>query len=171
MRISCLHNFSGCFQLESLLDCSYNACMSFYAAFETAFGVCGILWDKQKIQCIKLPESTRAKLLDGLLRLSPQATPLDLPEWILPHVEEMRRYLLGQKYDFAKIPLDVSQVPAFHQEVYRAARRIPHGETTTYGELARQAGSPKAARAVGQALAKKSFPLGGSLPPCPRCRK
>ncbi|MCL4403883.1 MGMT family protein [Patescibacteria group bacterium] len=38
---------------------------------------------------------------------------------------------------------------AFRGEVYKAARRIPKGKVTTYGELARLAGRPGAARAVG----------------------
>lgn len=39
----------------------------------------------------------------------------------------------------------------FRQEVWKALREIPYGETKTYGEVARMIGNPKAARAVGQA--------------------
>lgn len=50
----------------------------------------------------------------------------------------------------AAIPLDV-QGTAFQQRVWDELRRIPHGETRSYGELAAALGNPKAGRAVGGA--------------------
>lgn len=50
----------------------------------------------------------------------------------------------------AAIPLDV-QGTAFQQRVWEELRRIPHGETRSYGELAAALGNPKASRAVGGA--------------------
>lgn len=50
----------------------------------------------------------------------------------------------------AAIPLDV-QGTAFQQRVWDELRRIPSGETRSYGELAAALGSPKASRAVGGA--------------------
>ena len=49
--------------------------------------------------------------------------------------------------------------------MYEVARTIPAGETWTYGVLAARAGSPGAARAVGQAMARNPFPL---IVPCHR---
>lgn len=40
----------------------------------------------------------------------------------------------------------------FTEEVYRIARRIPKGKVATYGQIARLAGNPRAARAVGSAM-------------------
>ena len=45
-------------------------------------------------------------------------------------------------------------LPRFDGAVYRAAMEIPYGETVSYGELAAMAGSPRAARAVGGAMAR-----------------
>jgi AraC family transcriptional regulator of adaptative response/methylated-DNA-[protein]-cysteine methyltransferase len=50
----------------------------------------------------------------------------------------------------AAIPLDVKGT-AFQQRVWDELRRIPHGETRSYGELAAMLGNPKASRAVGGA--------------------
>ena len=50
----------------------------------------------------------------------------------------------------AAIPLDVKGT-AFQQRVWEELRRIPHGETRSYGELAAALGNPKASRAVGGA--------------------
>ncbi len=42
--------------------------------------------------------------------------------------------------------------PAFTERVYAVVAAIPHGKTMTYAEVARRAGSPGAARAVGNIM-------------------
>jgi methylated-DNA-[protein]-cysteine S-methyltransferase len=59
----------------------------------------------------------------------------------------------------------LENVPPFHRKVYTALCKIPTGKTITYAELAKRAGSPGAARAVGQAMAKNPFPV---IIPCHR---
>jgi methylated-DNA-[protein]-cysteine S-methyltransferase len=54
---------------------------------------------------------------------------------------------------------------AFEQKVWRALRGIPYGETRSYSWIAERAESPKAARAVGQALKKNPLPI---ILPCHR---
>lgn len=39
--------------------------------------------------------------------------------------------------------------PGFKEKVYQLTRQIPKGKVATYGQLARLAGKPKAARAIG----------------------
>lgn len=51
-----------------------------------------------------------------------------------------------------EIPLDLVGTP-FQWKVWDALRKIPSGETRTYGEVARSIGKPKSARAVGRACA------------------
>jgi methylated-DNA-[protein]-cysteine S-methyltransferase len=53
----------------------------------------------------------------------------------------------------------------FQEEVLRATLAIPYGETRSYGEIAGLVGSPRAARAVGQAEARNPMPL---IIPCHR---
>ena len=48
---------------------------------------------------------------------------------------------------------------AFGKSVLELAREIPEGKVTTYKELARAVGNPKAARAVGSALNKNPHPI------------
>lgn len=48
----------------------------------------------------------------------------------------------------------------FNEKVYEVVRQIPEGKVATYGQLARLAGSPGAARAVGNALHKNPDPSG-----------
>jgi O-6-methylguanine DNA methyltransferase len=51
-------------------------------------------------------------------------------------------------------PVDMRGLSAFDRAVYEAVRGIPPGETITYGEVAALIGSPRAARAVGGAMAR-----------------
>ncbi|MBP5856887.1 methylated-DNA--[protein]-cysteine S-methyltransferase [Marivibrio halodurans] len=53
----------------------------------------------------------------------------------------------------------------FRQRVWRALATIPHGETRSYGWLARAIGDPKAVRAVGAANGANPLPI---LLPCHR---
>jgi methylated-DNA-[protein]-cysteine S-methyltransferase len=80
-------------------------------------------------------------------------------------VTNLQRYFAGERVDFASIALDLTGVAPFYREVYAAARRVGWGETATYGELARQAGAPGAARAVGQALSRNPIAV---IIPCHR---
>jgi O-6-methylguanine DNA methyltransferase len=50
--------------------------------------------------------------------------------------------------------VDLGGLPAFEASVYRVVRDIPPGETLTYGEVGALVGSPLAARAVGNAMAR-----------------
>jgi len=78
--------------------------------------------------------------------------------------EQLREYLAGRRTRF-DLPLDLRALPEFQRRVLLAALKIPHGQVTTYGELARRIGHPKAARAVGQALGHNPIPL---VIPCHR---
>ncbi len=53
----------------------------------------------------------------------------------------------------------------FEKKVYRAVLSIPLGEVRTYKWVAKKAGRPKAARAVGQVLKKNPYLL---IIPCHR---
>ena len=53
----------------------------------------------------------------------------------------------------------------FQRHVWDTLRRIPFGESTTYGELARRIGAPHAARAVGAANGRNPLPI---IVPCHR---
>ncbi|MBC8356246.1 MAG: MGMT family protein [Planctomycetes bacterium] len=67
--------------------------------------------------------------------------------------------------DFLDIPLFVMDMTPFQQAVIERCRRIPSGETLTYGGLAAATGHPGAARAVGRVMATNRFPL---IVPCHR---
>lgn len=63
---------------------------------------------------------------------------------------------------------DLSGLTPFGRKVSLAAMRIPGGRVATYGALARAAGKPEAARAVGRVMATNPLPV---LVPCHRVVK
>ena len=86
------------------------------------------------------------------------------PEAVTDALTQLREYLDGTRTAF-DLPLDISRLTGFRQRVLQETVKIPYGETATYGELARRAGSPNAARAVGGAMAANPIPL---VIPCHR---
>ncbi|HEX2194741.1 MAG TPA: methylated-DNA--[protein]-cysteine S-methyltransferase [Candidatus Limnocylindria bacterium] len=79
-------------------------------------------------------------------------------------MRELRAYFDGRLRTFS-VALDLTDVTAFDGAVYRAARTIPYGETASYGDLALMAGHPRAARAVGGAMARCPY---SPVVPCHR---
>lgn len=62
-------------------------------------------------------------------------------------------------------PLDLSAGTEFQQRVWTVLRGLATGQTKSYGQIARELGSPRAARAVGAACGTNPIPL---LIPCHR---
>jgi methylated-DNA-[protein]-cysteine S-methyltransferase len=77
---------------------------------------------------------------------------------------ELAEYFAGERRAF-EVPLDLSGWPPFTRKILEELCKVPYGETLTYGELAARAGSPRAARAVGQAMAANPLPI---IIPCHR---
>jgi methylated-DNA-[protein]-cysteine S-methyltransferase len=73
-------------------------------------------------------------------------------------------YFLGQRTDFDE-PLDLQGATHFQARVWSIVRAIPYGQVRSYGWVAAQARSPRAARAVGQVMANNPFPI---IVPCHR---
>ena len=59
----------------------------------------------------------------------------------------------------------VKELTLFEKKVYTVVKKIPAGKIRTYAWVARKAGAPGAARAVGSALNKNPFPI---VVPCHR---
>jgi methylated-DNA-[protein]-cysteine S-methyltransferase len=76
---------------------------------------------------------------------------------------QLREYLAGERTAF-DLPLRPHGNP-FEQLVWAELARIPYGETTSYGEIARRIGHPGAARAVGRANGRNPIAI---VLPCHR---
>ena len=78
-------------------------------------------------------------------------------------LSQLEAYFAGKLKAFS---LDIClNVTPFQKKVLTALRRVPYGETISYGELAKKVRNPKASRAVGQANARNPIPI---VIPCHR---
>ena len=80
-------------------------------------------------------------------------------------IARLRAYFAGEAVEFDDVPVDLEYETPFLEACAHALRRIPRGETVTYGELAALAGAPGAARAAGSFCARNRL---GLFVPCHR---
>lgn len=78
-------------------------------------------------------------------------------------IRQLEAYFAGELREF-DLPLRLDGTP-FQRSVWAQLRRIPYGETRSYGELAENLGKPGASRAVGLANGKNPV---GIIVPCHR---
>lgn len=86
-----------------------------------------------------------------------------LPHHMVECREQVEEYFRGERATF-DVPLR-PEGTEFQQAVWAEMCRIPHGQTRSYGQVAKAIGRPKASRAVGQAC--RSNPI-GLIQPCHR---
>ena len=79
--------------------------------------------------------------------------------------EMLSGYFRGENVSFSELPVDLGAVTAFRAKILRLIRAIPAGEVKSYGEIAMIAGTPRAARAIGGAMASNPIPV---IVPCHR---
>jgi methylated-DNA-[protein]-cysteine S-methyltransferase len=65
------------------------------------------------------------------------------------YVRELKEYFAGRRKEFS-FPLDLRGTK-FQKLCWQALLKIPYGKTRSYAEIAREVGSPRSFRAVGQA--------------------
>jgi methylated-DNA-[protein]-cysteine S-methyltransferase len=99
----------------------------------------------------------------------------ELAEGVSPRVmeapersDDVRRqldeYFAGRRRRF-ELPTDRTLIRGFARAVLAQTARIPYGSYLTYGEVAAEAGNPRAHRAAGSALARNPIPI---VIPCHR---
>ena len=105
--------------------------------------------------------------VDGVLetvaaRISPRI--LEAPARLDAVRRELDEYFERRRTAF-DLPIDWALVTPFGRRVLQATKGIPFGDISTYGRIAAQAGSPRAARATGNALGANPMPI---VVPCHR---
>jgi methylated-DNA-[protein]-cysteine S-methyltransferase len=124
-----------------------------HTGFDTAMGLAAVEWSERGLTRVWIPPAPAGRRSDPP------------PKPVQDVIERLRMLLRGEDVDFTDVELDLEGVPEFDQRVYALARALPRGVTATYGDLARRAGSPGAAQAVGQVMGHNRFPL---VVPCHR---
>jgi methylated-DNA-[protein]-cysteine S-methyltransferase len=128
------------------------AVMQGKTTFETAWGPCQVGWTDRGVCHLRLPPQ-------------PSRHGEPPPPFVHAAIDLVTAYFQGEAVDFSRVPLDLSGLTAFRLRIYQALRAVPRGHVVDYGELASAAGTPGAARAVGQAMAHNPLPL---FVPCHR---
>jgi methylated-DNA-[protein]-cysteine S-methyltransferase len=77
---------------------------------------------------------------------------------------ELEEFFEAARTRFA-LRVDRRLIHGIARDVLRATSRIPYGQTSTYGTVARTIGRPTASRAVGRALGSNPIPI---VIPCHR---
>ena len=137
--------------------------------FPTSIGSCVIAWSPRGVTAVELPGVDDAATLtridpvhrDNVMRGRSGRAPGE----IAIAVERMVALLAGERDDLRSVVVDLRRVGAFERRVYAQTRLVDPGETCTYGVIASALGQPRAARAVGGALARNPFPI---IVPCHR---
>lgn len=134
-----------------------------YAVFNVKWGYFGILADQNALLRTCLPATSTAPAKKLLLKGISLA---EADSNLLPKLQQkITDYFKGTYVDFSNIKVDLSHLTPFARQVLLACRKITYGQTITYSRLAKMAHSPRAARAVGNILAKNPLPL---IIPCHR---
>jgi O-6-methylguanine DNA methyltransferase len=92
----------------------------------------------------------------------PDDDDLTLAEEVL---DRLQHFAAGEIVDLQRIPVAMHHLTPFQRQVVKACRAIKRGQSLSYGEVAAAAGSPGAARAVGQVMRTNRTPL---IVPCHR---
>ena len=146
-------------------DSTYIDPMINYTLFDTVIGCAGLAWNEHGLVGVHLPEREPDRARRGFERRFPGSAEAEPPAELTPVIEGVRALMRGEKADLSDAPLDLARVPAFNARVYAIARRIPPGETLTYGEIATRLGDRLLARDVGTALGQNPWPI---VVPCHR---
>ena len=134
------------------------------AIFHTTLGWVGVAATEQGIHRVVLPKKDRKAVEQELdnaeceeARKAAKSSPV-ASHSLDKAVRLLGRYFAGKSVLF-DLPLDLRYHTPFQQAVWRAAAEIPCGETRSYAWIAKRIKSPRAARAVGQALGANPIPV------------
>jgi methylated-DNA-[protein]-cysteine S-methyltransferase len=135
-----------------------------YTIFKTKWGYFGLAGAESGLCRTQLPNSKSEKIKTLLLKNLPNVQ--SDKTFCKDLQEQISAYFEGDPVTFSKdIPLIFNGLSPFSTVILKTCRKIEIGQTITYGQLAKKAGSPNASRAVGSVLAKNPMPL---IIPCHR---
>ena len=133
------------------------------ARIETPIGTMRLASTERGLAYVELPHAS-GRGLDGWLRRCLPGAPVE--EGFAPNraaARQLLEYLEGKRTEF-DLPLD-PRGTAFQCRVWTALAALPYGETSSYADIARSIGRPKAVRAIG--LANGANPV-AIVVPCHR---
>ncbi|MEN6320778.1 MAG: methylated-DNA--[protein]-cysteine S-methyltransferase [Syntrophaceae bacterium] len=139
----------------------------YYTLTASDVGNVGIVWKRESgtPTIVKISFHVESMGMDERIRHSFPNARRDSHNDIETISEKILKYMAGNIVEFSLSILDMGICSEFQKGVLNQTWMIPRGKVSTYGWLAGKLGMPKAARAVGTALATNPFPL---VIPCHR---
>lgn len=135
-----------------------------YTIFDTKWGSFGLAVAQSALLRTNLPTSDPEKIKAALLKNLPN--PQYDKNLLKTLQQQIIAYFDGCTVNFSlNIPLALDGFSQFAVSILTACRDIRFAQTITYALLAKKAGRPAAARAVGRIMAKNPVPL---IVPCHR---
>ncbi len=129
-----------------------------YHDFEIPLGTLRLVGTKESVDRIELPNRA-AEPPDAAWVVSNGVLPAALAD----AKRQIEEYFAGERREF-DLPLTLEGTE-FQRRVWAELRRIPFGETISYGTLAERIEKPSGSRAVGQANGRNRLPI---VVPCHR---
>jgi len=134
-----------------------------FAGIDSPFGMLHAAMTKRGLVRMAFPEEPAERMLEELAReISPRI--IEAPIRLDRLRAELDEYFAGRRRRF-EIALDWSLIGPFGRKVLRRTAAIPYGGRLSYSEVAAEAGSPRGARAAGNALGANPIPI---VIPCHR---
>jgi methylated-DNA-[protein]-cysteine S-methyltransferase len=127
----------------------------YYCYLESPIGELLLAGDDDALTMIGFPK--------GAMRRDPEGDWIYNEKPFAEAVRQLKEYFAGERHEF-DLPLRLDGTE-FQLLVLEELRRIPYGETTSYGAIAARIGRPKAVRAVGAANGRNPIPI---VVPCHR---
>jgi len=127
----------------------------YYTYLDTSIGELLLAGDQHALHELGFPDGPKRR------RAEPQ---WELRDAIFSEAKaQLNQYFAGSLKSFS-IPLEPNGTP-FQLSVLDELKKIPYGETVSYGEIAARLGKPQAMRAVGAANGRNPIPV---IIPCHR---
>jgi methylated-DNA-[protein]-cysteine S-methyltransferase len=134
----------------------------YYFTFETKAGWVGLSGTDEGLLRSTLPQKSEDQACALLGEKVSQSQ--NSGEHFQKTIEEFQRYFNGDRVDFSA-KINLTQATPFLCKAWEFTRKIPYGETCSYGWIARQIDHPLASRAVGNAMKRNPLPI---IIPCHR---
>ncbi|MFN0199708.1 MAG: methylated-DNA--[protein]-cysteine S-methyltransferase [Planctomycetaceae bacterium] len=137
----------------------------YFTLFRTSLGWIGFRGDGIMLSRVSLGHLQREQAERDLRQVDAhEPTPIAADGF--PELrDQFERFAAGEYVEFTGYKLIWPRLTSFQKQVMQATFALRYGATSSYREIAIRVGSPRAARAVGNALGANLFPL---LIPCHR---
>ncbi len=134
-----------------------------YAIFDSSLGNMLFVSKNNALIRLKISQDDPSTIKNRFLVTTPEG--IESMKLFVGLARQIDLYMKGERIDFRDVALDLSCLSPFTQQVLSEVRKIPYGETRSYGWISRRLGFRNAGRAVGQALKANPIPI---IIPCHR---